>query len=349
MLFRGYWMNKYKKRTLFLYYDPHYFHAALARALHADFYPAPKLRSERSNIITGGLSILKAVFTLPRYYDIYFCEGTYIIPALAKRLGLLRKDAKIINILASPLLYYIKTGVITGSRRKFAISLLKEVDLFVCVGKMEEELLKEILPDAKSIVTYTYVRSKMRKKLIAAKRVTPALNSHKILTIGTNSAFYKGVDITFKAFKIVKRRFPDAELYIVGNMPDLEEYVDCSYKGVHCLGYVEDLAKKIKESSLYIHVGRGDAFPASTLEAMCGGLPAIVSNANGTKEIIKKVDKNMISKLDAKDLANKVIKYFDLGHKEKNELSKRFYAIGLKFDKDSIIEKFVNDFNGALK
>ncbi|MCW1294835.1 MAG: hypothetical protein QXP07_03230 [Candidatus Parvarchaeum sp.] len=94
---------------MFLYYDPHYFHAALARALHANFYPAPKLRSERSNIITGGLSILKAVFTLPRDYAIYLCEGTYIIPALAKKLGLLRKDAKIVNILASPLLYYIKT------------------------------------------------------------------------------------------------------------------------------------------------------------------------------------------------------------------------------------------------
>ena len=44
-------MNKYKKRTLFLYYDPHYFHEALAKALHADFYPAPKLRSEKGNII----------------------------------------------------------------------------------------------------------------------------------------------------------------------------------------------------------------------------------------------------------------------------------------------------------
>jgi glycosyltransferase involved in cell wall biosynthesis len=343
-------MNKYKKRTLFLYYDPNFFHAALAKALHADFYPAPKLRSEKSNIINGGLSILKSVFTLPRNYDIYFCEGTYIIPALAKKLGLLKKETKIVNILASPLLYYIKTGVIFGSRRRFAINLLKEVDLFVCVGKMEEELLKEILPDAKSIVTYPYLKPEIKKKLISKKSPAPNLYSHRILTIGTNStSYYKGIDIAFNAFKMVKRRFPDAEFDIVGNMPDLEEYVDCSYKGVHCLGYVEDLAKKIKESSLYIHVGRGDAFPVSTIEAMCGGLPAIVSNANGTKEIIEKVDKNMISKLDAKDLANKIIKYFDSDHKEKKELSKKFYKIGFKFDKDHIIEKFVNDFNGALK
>ena len=342
-------MKTIRKKTLFLYYDPHYFHAALAKALHADFYPAPKLRSEKSNIVSGGAGITKAVFALPKDYDIYLCEGTYIIPALAKRLGLLKKEAKIVNILASPLLYYIKTGVITGPRRKFAISLLKEVDLFVCVGKMEEELLKEILPDAKSIVTYTYVKSEMRKKLIAAKRVTPELNSHKILTIGTNSAFYKGVDITFKAFKIVKRRFPDAELYIVGDMPDLNKYIDCNYNGVHCLGYVKNLVKLIKESSSYVHMGRGDTFPASSLEAMLGGLPVITSNATGTKKIIEKLDKGLISKLDAEDLARRIVKYFCLSQKEREVLSERFYNAGFKLDKSNILEKFVNDFNGALK
>ena len=150
-----------KGKILFLYYDPHYFHATLAKELHADFYPAPKLRSEKSNMITGGLSILKAVFTLPRNYDIYFCEGTYLIPALAKKLGLIRKDAKIVNILASPLLYYIKTGLIKGIRKRFAITLLKEVDSFVCVSKMEDDLLKEIIPNAKSIVIYPFVKQEM--------------------------------------------------------------------------------------------------------------------------------------------------------------------------------------------
>lgn len=342
-------MNKYKKRALFLYYDPHYFHEALAKGLNADFYPAPKLRSEKSNIITGSLSILKAVFTLPKNYDMYICEGTYIIPALAKKLGLLRKNVKIVNILASPLLYYIKTGKIKGIRKKFAIILLKEVDLSVCVGKMEQNLLKEILPNAKSIVTYTFIKPEIRKKLIAKKNIHPNLNGHKILVIGTNSAYYKGIDIIFEAFKIVKKKFPDAELSIVGNMTDLNKYVNCSYEGVHCLGYIKDLVKLIKESSLYVHMGRGDTFPASALEAMLGELPIITSNATGTKEIIEKLDKWMISKLNAKDLASRIIKYFCISQKKRKVLSERFYNAGFKLDKDSIIEKFVNDFNGALK
>ncbi len=338
-----------KGKILFLYYDPHYFHAALAKELHADFYPAPKLRSEKSNIITGGLSILKAVFTLPKNYDIYFCEGTYIIPVLAKKLGLIRKDAKIVNILASPLLYYIKTGLIKGIRKRFAITLLKEVDSFVCVSKMEDDLLKEIIPNAKSIVIYPFVKQEMEIEIMKKKNIIPNINAHKILTIGTHSAYYKGIDIVFEAFKIIKKKFPDAELNIVGNMPDLKKYVDCNYEGVHCLGYVKDLVKVIKESSLYIHMGRGDTFPVSILEVMQCGLPVIVSDATGVKEVIEKIDKNMISKLNENDLVNKTNEYFNLSQNQKIILSKRFYNIATSFNKDKIIKGTITKIEKGVK
>ena len=96
-------------------------------------------------------------------------------------------------------------------------------------------------------------------------------------------------------------------------------------------------------------MGRGDTFPASALEAMLGGLPVITSNATGTKEIIEKLDKRLISKLGAEDLARRIVKYFCLSQKDREVLSERFYNAGFKLDKDGIIEKFVNDFNGALK
>jgi len=309
-------------KTLFLYYDPNFAHAEMAKALRADFYPAPKLRSESSNMLLGGLSIFKAVFTLPKNYDVYFCEGTYIIPALARKFGLLSGKAKIVNILASPLLYYIKIGRIKGIRRKFALWLLKEVDLFVSIGKMEDEILKEILPNAKSIVTYPKPKKEVITSLLKDKR-TPDLNSHKILTIGTNSAYYKGIDIVCEAFKMIKKDFPDAELFIVGRMPDLPNCVDCNDKGVYCLGYVKNLKEVIKNSALYVHMGRGDTFPVSCVEAMLGGLPAIVSEWTGTKEVVGKVNDNLVARLNPQDVAKKILWYFNLGYKTKAKLSIR--------------------------
>jgi len=331
-------------KTLFLYYDPHYAHAEMAKALRADFYPAPKLRSESSNMLLGGLSILKAVFTLPKDYDVYFCEGTYIIPALARKLGLLSKRAKVVNILASPLLYYIKIGRIKGIRRKFALWLLKEVDLFVSIGKMEDKILKEILPNANSIVVYPRPKKEVVTALLKDKKL-PDLNSHKILTIGSISAYYKGIDIVYEAFKIVKKEFPDAELFIVGRIPDLSNYVDCNDGGVHCLGYVEDLNEVIKNSALYVHMGRGDTFPVSCIEAMLGGLPAIVSKWTGTKEVVNKISDNLVTKLDSRDVAKRILWYFNLGHKTKIELSIR----SRNEIKRSIKKDYLREFKNNMK
>jgi len=331
-------------KTLFLYYDPHYAHAEMAKALNADFYPAPKLRSESSNMLLGGLSILKAVFTLPKNYDVYFCEGTYIIPALAKKLGLLSKKAKIVNILASPFLYYIKIGRIKGIRKQFALWLLKEVDLFVSIGRMEDEILKETLPNAKSVVAYPKPKKEVVTSLLKDERM-PDLNSHKILTIGMNSAYYKGIDIVYEAFKTVKKEFPDTELFIVGKMPDLSNYVECNDEGVHCLGYVEDLKEVIKNSVLYVHMGRGDTFPVSCIEAMLGGIPAIVSEWTGTKEVVNKVDKKLIIELNPKELANKIIWYFSLNNAKKTKLSIR----GKKEAKNFIKSVKIRDFKEKMK
>jgi len=326
-------------KTLFLYYDPNFAHAEMAKALHADFYPAPKLRSESSNMLLGGLSILKAVCTLPKDYDVYFCEGTYIIPTLARKLGLLSKKARIVNILASPLLYYIKIGKIKGLRRNFALWLLKEVDLFVSIGEMEDKILKEILPNAKSIVVYPRPKKEVVTALLRDKRL-PDLNSHKILTIGSISAYYKGIDIVYKAFKIVKKEFPAAELFIVGRISDLKNYIDCSEKGIHCLGYVESLNDVIKKSALYLQIGRGDTFPLSTIEAMLGGLPAIVSEWTGTKEMVNRVNNNLVTKLNPQDVAKRVLWYFNLDHKTKMELSIRSRNEIKRFIKKDYLEEF---------
>ena len=335
-------------KTLFLYYDPHYAHAEMAKALRADFYSAPKLRSESSNMLLGGLSILKAVFTLPKDYDVYFCEGTYIIPALAKKLGLLSKRAKVVNILASPLLYYIKIGKIKGIRRKFALWLLKEVDLFVSIGKMEDEILKEILPNANSIVVYPRPKKEVVTALLKDKRL-PDLSSHKILTIGSISAYYKGIDIVYEAFKIVKKDFPDAELFIVGKIPDLSNYVDCNDEGVHCLGYVEDLGTIIKNSALYVHMGRGDTFPLSTIEAMLGGLPVVVSEWTGTKEVVNEVDKTMICKLHNKKVSNIIIKYFKMNYADKKNLALKFKKLAESYAKEKYINEFIIELERYLR
>jgi glycosyltransferase involved in cell wall biosynthesis len=313
-------------KTLFLYYDPHPAHARLARQVNAKFFPSPRLKSSKKgifNFILDSIKISIAVLTLPRNFDVYLCEGTYIIPALAKKMGLI-KNAKIINILASPLLYYLKIGDISGVKRFFAIQMLREVDEFICMGKMEEELLKELLPNAKTIVKYPLPNPDLVKTLLKTSNLVPKLDSHKLLFIGKQDAYYKGVDLLLDSFKTIKKIWPDAELTIIGKITGIEKDPK-KMAGVKLLGYVDDIVKPIKEHSLYIHLGRGDAFPVSVIEAMLGGLPALVSEWTGSKEIICNVDKHLIVPLNKSAITNGISWYFELNHREKITLSNKLF------------------------
>ena len=297
-------------KTLFLYYDPHYSHAELAKAINADFFPAPKLVSGPKNLakkMIGIASILHSIFVIPKGYEVYLCEGTYIFPAFAKKIGLIKKESLIINILASPLIYYLTTGIVNGLEKKFALNLLKYVDGFICIGKMEEELIKKLIPDAKTMVTYPFPMPGLKRKFLKQSNIAPDLDAHKILMIGKGDAYYKGVDVLFSAFKIVKQKFPDSELNIVGKMKGLKLYEDD--REIKVLGFVKDIISIMKSSSLYVHLGRGDAFPVSSMEAMLAGLPTIVSNETGTKEIVKKVSKKLIAPLNVNELSTKSTVY----------------------------------------
>ena len=296
-------------KTLFLYYDPHYSHAELAKAVNADFFPAPKLVSGPKNLaqkIIGIASILYSVFIIPKGYEVYLCEGTYIFPSLAKKIRLIKKESLIIDILASPMIYYLNTGVISGLEKKFALNLLKYVNGFICIGKMEEKLIKNLTPNARTMITYPFPRPELRTKLLKQSRKAPNFNSHKILMVGKGDAYYKGIDILSAAFRIVKEKFPDAELKIVGEAGWLKSYGNNSI-GIEIPGFEKDIISIMKSSSLYVHLGRGDAFPVSSMEAMLAGLPTIVSNQTGTKEIVKIVNKNLIVPLNINEVAKRIL------------------------------------------
>ena len=322
-------------KTLFLYYGPHYAHAAMAKAIGAAFHPAPKLRSEPRKALSGMLesatsaaAAFKSALTIPKNYDVYLCEGTYIFPALARRMSLIGKDKKIIDILASPIIYYLDSSLIKGARRRFAMSMLREVDAFVCIGKMERDLLLRLLPDARYSVAYPFIEDDVYANL-ASSRITPRINKHEILFIGREDPYYKGLDILIEAFKRVKGTWKDARLNIVGNieLPKNAEGVS----GINKVGYAKDIVREIRSASLYVHPGRGDSFPVSSITAMAGGLPAMVSCDTGTKEVASKVGDLFVSGLDSKDLASRIDEFFGATPSTRLCWSGSFRKEGLKF------------------
>ncbi len=73
-------------------------------------------------------------------------------------------------------------------KRFLVKNAIRKVDLFLCVGKMEGELLKEIYPDTRSIVIYPFIEEERYNKLL--KLSVKASFNYNILFIGNGPDFY---------------------------------------------------------------------------------------------------------------------------------------------------------------
>lgn len=150
---------------------------------------------------------------------------------------------------------------------------------------------------------------------------------------------WKRVDLLINAFGRVSKIFPEANLVIVGDGPELESLKSLvSALGlvdkVEFLGAIydmENLSKLYMESSLYVLAGMGGL---SINEAMCFGLPVICSVCDGTEKFLVRDGLNgyFFKDGDVEDLVNKLILFF-----EKPEI-----AVSMSRNSEKIILEEVN-------
>lgn len=333
-------MENYKK--FFLYYFPHYFHKSLAEIIKAKDLDILSIKKGISNRIFSYIKF--SLRTSP--YDILFCEGTFLIPALFKAFPIKRFRKFIVNISADPNLYYFKIGRMNILKRFLYKLSLPKVDVFLCIGEMEKDILKEILPQAKCIVIHPFIEEDRYNHLLSLP-IKENFN-HNILFIGNGPDYFcKGLDLLTETFRIVKKFLPDANLYILGDW-DKGIQKKFSYDGIHFIGFSSTIHEYINLCSLYLHLGKGETFGISVLEALLGGLPSIVSEFTGTKEVIKELREDFVVPIDPVMAAQKVLEYFSLPDGEKKKLSQKSREIGKKFKKELTLNNFLNKWNSIL-
>lgn len=313
----------------------HPVHVAFAKSINADIYKLKHRAKKDESILKKILNIALSLSEIPRGYDIYLTESCFYYPAILKAAGLLK--GSIVNLNSSPLLYWMKTNRIKGIEKGTLLYLLGKVDGHIFLGKKWQQEFQTLAP---SVVGYPFISNKDVKLL---KNVRPDLNGRNICIVASMDYYYKGIDILVSAFEKVHEAYPDSKLYIVGQIEVPEKYKN--REGIIFTGRVDDLGKVFSKCSLYVHPARGEVFAVSVLEAMCAGLPAIVSCETGNSEI---VDREFVSSLDPNDVAKKIIKYFELSAKERQTLSNRAKKTALRFTKKIMLARFKRAYNDLL-
>ncbi len=333
-------------KILFLYFDPHFINSAFAKSVGADFLSADFVfkwtKSKNIQVHRKVMGMLAPAFLLPRGYDVYFCEGTFVLPVIAKKLRLLPRQGRIVNTIVDPLVYYLHAKVITGAKRRVLLNFLNEMDGFTCLGKMEKELLSEFV-DKPAVVVDPFIPNDLYNSY---SNVSPDLRSHRLVFVARGPDwFYKGIDLLVNGFRIAKQEVEDLELNVVGDWSPKKEWL---VEGVKFVGIQKSLIPYFAKSSLYVHIGRGEAFGISILEAMLSGLPAIVSKWTGAKEAVKKLGDDFIVDIYPEDVAEKIMKYFDLSLERRMLLSKKARKAAAEYGQEKKIELFQRQFQKLM-
>jgi glycosyltransferase involved in cell wall biosynthesis len=150
----------------------------------------------------------------------------------------------------------------------------------------------------------------------------------KFITVG-NIRYVKGHDILIKAFKIVKDKFPDSNLFIVGDFKQTDEYfmkmqnwieVNNMRDSVHFTGFSNNPYKYIYNSDCFVLSSRSEGLPNVLLEAMFLEKPVVATKCIPfiDRVIEDGINGYKVEIDNEKQMAEAMIKAIDLKVKKSN-------------------------------
>ena len=174
----------------------------------------------------------------------------------------------------------------------------------------------------------------------------PVDSNNLVLYVGNLSqgSAHKGFDILISAWAKVLEKQPDAQLFIAGRgekVPwvDMAKKLGCN-GSISFLGHVSDIGHYYKQASVFVLPSRGEGISNDLLEAQSYGIPAVVSDIPGNREVV--IDKKtgiLVSVNDLSALADEMIKLLDNPCLRKNLGSAARDNINVNFSITAIVER----------
>ncbi len=157
----------------------------------------------------------------------------------------------------------------------------------------------------------------------------------------------KRPDHAIKAFKIIREKMPEAQLWIIGTGPLREELERMAGKGVTFFGSLDNLNRRnlIRKSSVLINPGLREGWGLNIIEANALGIPAVAYNVPGLRDSIKDNETGLlVKKGDFENLAETII-----GVLKDQQLLKRLSSNALEYSRAFSWDKTATEFNDFIE
>lgn len=288
------------------------------------------------------LLLAKALITateIPKA-DVYFVEGGICLhPAVFTKI-IKSPKSQIILMVPEPLFHIDDMSYVKRKYLKWALSHISGI---IAVSQMVAQDAKQLY-NGPVFVGHHYIINHQRFINIEADH-----QSKKMIFVierPIETGYIKGLDIVLETFNILKNKFTDAELLLIGSGTESLQHMP---KGVQCLGFQkpEDVFPKC---SVIISPARYDAFPLAIAEACCSGLIPVISSKVGSKEFIAPVKKDLIiPSLSPDKFAQKIAELWQKPIPIKKQLAKKLSANASIFTKDYCLNEFRESWNAIYK
>jgi len=118
----------------------------------------------------------------------------------------------------------------------------------------------------------------------------------------------KNQEILLSSFREVRKRCPEAVLWIAGSGPEEARLRSLAPEGVMFLGHRHDVPSLLRAADLFVLSSSWEGMPLSVLEAMREGLPVISTDVAGIGDIILHGDSGLVvPRGDAAALAEAIL------------------------------------------
>lgn len=235
-------------------------------------------------------------------YDVFYADGPIHFLAIMKLFRIIKPKQKIVFLMADETLSFLKNKYYTTIADKTLRWVIGKADGLICIGDQQLALAKELFPNIASKIIYNAVNEEHFQELLDFEPDFKTKNVFSVCNIGDSDVrkTYKGLDIMVTEMDAVLSIYPEMKYFIYGQISKriVAELIKnvTNIDRVLFMGEFEVFTEILKNKYLCLHLSRGDAYPTSTLECALAGMPVLVSESTGTKNILKAIDTCLVYK-----------------------------------------------------
>lgn len=228
------------------------------------------------------------------------------------------------------------------SKHTDCIITINDEDYITAKKKLKCKLVQKVNGVGVDLEKFTKQTDEIKKKL---RKKYNYNDTDFILFFAGELNFNKHQDLLIKSIKEIKNEIPQIKLLLAGEGPLKNYYEKLSIKlgvkaNIEFLGHRKDIENLLCISDIVVSSSRREGLPVNILEAMATGLPLVVTDCRGNRDLVINNVNGFVIKLDnVKDFANAIRILYELP-----DLRKKFGNESIKKVKKYSLNKVKSEY-----